>query len=229
MLADALSHEAGGQTEYGRRHRKPLGLVGVQEGLVAAVEHGGQLPADIDGVLDTGVHALAVGGGVDVCGVPGEEDPAHAVVVDHADVQSPAGEPGGLAQPHRVRPDQRVHDALEGLEGRFAGVAGGDGRLDLEGVGGRQRAQRDRTALGALPDVPVVAVQAVQPDIAEQHPLVLVGLAEERDIQKAPDRPGAAVGADHIAGRGTRTVGEHRLDMSGVPHQIGDRSVPLHR
>ena len=62
-------------------HRVALGLIAVQKAVGgAAAEHGGQLPAEVGGVLEAGVHALAAGRGVHMGGVAGEEDAADAVL-----------------------------------------------------------------------------------------------------------------------------------------------------
>ena len=61
--------------------------VGVeQRPWAASLQHGGELPSEVEGVLHGHVHALAGLGGVGVAGVPGDEDAwcagADLVVVD---------------------------------------------------------------------------------------------------------------------------------------------------
>ena len=63
-----------GETEHERTDGPPLEVIGVQQtlGRDAAADQG-ELPAEVDGVLDAGVHALGTCRAVDVGGVAGQE------------------------------------------------------------------------------------------------------------------------------------------------------------
>ncbi len=57
-----------------------LGVVGIEQVVRrGAFHHLGKLPAEVDGILDTDIQALAAGGVVHMRGVAGEEDAAFAV------------------------------------------------------------------------------------------------------------------------------------------------------
>ncbi len=77
-----------------------LGVVaGEQAGVGRARAGQGELPGQVPGVLDAGVHSLGAGRRVDVGGVPGDEDPAVAVAVHDpvadAEHRGPADVEGG--------------------------------------------------------------------------------------------------------------------------------------
>ena len=59
----------------------------------AVAENGGELPGEIDGVADAGVHALAADGRVNVRGVAEQEGAAVAEVFGDAVVDAVGGEP----------------------------------------------------------------------------------------------------------------------------------------
>ena len=64
-----------GEPDHVERHRPAARLVAVERGGVrAGGQHVGERAAQVDGVLDAGVHALAAGGAVHVGGVAGQED-----------------------------------------------------------------------------------------------------------------------------------------------------------
>ena len=58
-----------------------------------AVQHGGELPGEVHGVADAGVHALAADRAVDVRGVAEQEGAALAEVLRHAVVHAVGREP----------------------------------------------------------------------------------------------------------------------------------------
>ena len=70
--------------------RTPFGLVGVQ-GPGGARERDGQLPAQVVGVRDAGVHALPAGRGMGVRGVARQEDPSAPVGVGRAPLAPEGG------------------------------------------------------------------------------------------------------------------------------------------
>ena len=131
-------------------------------------------------------------------GVAGQEDGADPVVGDHPDVEAPRRSPAHGAQAHPG--PASVDDLPEGRVGRFA--AGRGGGLELPARARRQRAEGDEVrhhAVRPAPLVPVVAVEALELDVGDQHPHLLARLAEERHAEQAPDRAAAAVGTDDEA------------------------------
>ena len=68
-----------GVVEHAGAHRVPLGVIGVEQAVRGRpVDHLGQLPGEVHGILDTGVESLTTGRRVDVGGVAGQQDPAVA-------------------------------------------------------------------------------------------------------------------------------------------------------
>jgi len=80
-----------GHLQDGRSDRVTLLVVAVEQRVGrAAVEDGGQFPAQVHGVLDAEVQPLPADRRVGVRRVAGEEDPPAAIVGDMAE---PVGEP----------------------------------------------------------------------------------------------------------------------------------------
>ena len=76
-----MTHREGaiGRRDQAPREGDALGLVGVeQRGVGASVQHRGELPGEVHGVADAGVHPLAADGAVDVRGVAEQEGAALA-------------------------------------------------------------------------------------------------------------------------------------------------------
>src|SRR5215207_2943097 len=71
-------------------NRLTLDLIAVEQPRATpSLRHRGELPADVDGVGDSAVHAVAAGGNDLVGGVTREEDPAIAIAVGDEDIGSP--------------------------------------------------------------------------------------------------------------------------------------------
>ena len=69
-----------GALEHARADRVPLGLVGIEQALRRrAVDHLGQLPSQVHGVLDTDVESLSACRGMHVRRVAGQEHPSLSV------------------------------------------------------------------------------------------------------------------------------------------------------
>ena len=93
--------------------RLALGAVGIEQAVAApALDHGGELPRQIDRVADAGVHAKAAGGRHDMRGVAGDKAAAVAVAL------------GDQFAPH---PRQHAQD----LEFEVAADGAADRGLDL--------------------------------------------------------------------------------------------------
>jgi len=85
---------------------------------------GGELPGEVGGVLDAGVHADAAGGEVVVGGVPGEEDPGAAVPRGQAGGVAVAGKPDRVAQ-GEAGPGDGDDVLAQFVQGEVAGPGGG--------------------------------------------------------------------------------------------------------
>ena len=128
------------------RERDALGLVGVEDrGAGLALEHGRELPREIHGVTDAGVHPLAAHRTVDVGGVAEQEGSAVAEARRHAMVDTVRREPVHLGARklhpiHRSALDVIERDRVIGLlasvhEAHQAQVARTLQREDEEEVG----------------------------------------------------------------------------------------------
>lgn len=85
--------------QYVLGDRTALGLVGVQQCVRRpAADPRGQLPAEVERVLEAQVEPLPAGGRMDVCRVPGQQHPPDPVAL---------GQPGGI--PETGQPARRVH------------------------------------------------------------------------------------------------------------------------
>ena len=81
--------------EHARADRVPLGLVGIEQALRrCAVDHLGQLPSQVHGVLDTDVESLSAGRGMHVRRVAGQE---------HAPLSVGRRLPGRIGEPREPR------------------------------------------------------------------------------------------------------------------------------
>src|SRR5206468_8029897 len=70
----------------------PLGFIGVEQARPSLpTTDQGELPAEVEGVLKTGVHSVALCRGAGVCGVAREQRAAGSVVGDNAGVTMEPG------------------------------------------------------------------------------------------------------------------------------------------
>ncbi len=87
-----------GEPHHEPPDRAALGVVGIQQGRIGhTAADQGELPAQVPGILDTGVHALGAGRAVDVGGIAGQEDAAVPVAAGVAVLQPEVGQPDGIA------------------------------------------------------------------------------------------------------------------------------------
>jgi len=86
-----------GEAQHHLADRCAFGFIGVQQRRIAgSVQDAGEFPAEVDRVLDAGVHTLGAGRAVDMRGVPGEKDQAGTVVGGGAVLEPEIG------HPHRI-------------------------------------------------------------------------------------------------------------------------------
>jgi hypothetical protein len=171
-----------GEVQQGGPDRDALCLVAVQQRRVGDVAAGkGELPAQIDRVLDAGVHALGARWAVDVGGVAGQEDAAGAVAAGAVGL-APAPVDAEVARPDRVVQPQAaggaaVGDALELVERhRGVGVGGWPHRQQPPRGGGaeREEEQHGLAEVGVGP----AGLQPVDLQVGEQEGLRVGGAFE---------------------------------------------------
>ncbi len=197
-------------------HRVPFALVGVEQrrGGVPA-EHRGQLPAEVGGVLQPRVHALAARRGVDVRRVAGQEDAADPVGGGLPLVAVEAGHPA------------RVVHAEVGAEGAA------DDLPDL--------LQADRVAVRPVvapppADHPVVAVteggdqrEPVRPGVGGQRRTELLGELHVGQDQGADHRTPGERQPDQVADHAVRAVRAHHVrGPQHLPALVGRADLDLH-
>src|SRR5215212_675130 len=97
----------------------PLSLVGVEQprrGLISRRE--GQLPAEVEGVLDARVHPLTADGTMHVGGVTREKDRTAAIAIGLTPLDAERGRPGRVADAAERHPRTLGEQRL-GLSGDF--------------------------------------------------------------------------------------------------------------
>ncbi len=93
-----------------------LGMVTVEKACRGSgVQHQSEFPAEIVGILHTGVHALATNVGADMGGVPDQKDAADLISLRLTAVDPVANAPDGITQ-HAAR-GPGIEDRLEVLQG----------------------------------------------------------------------------------------------------------------
>jgi len=92
-----------GEAEHEAADWQALGLVGVEQRFVGhATVDQGELPAEVPGVLDAGIHALGAGRAVHVGGIAGKKDAAGAVADGLPVMEPEVRKPHGVAQAQRA-------------------------------------------------------------------------------------------------------------------------------
>ena len=169
------------EVDQALRDGVPLRRVGAQQfGLGTPLEHGGELPAEIVGVLHGHVHALAGLGAVRVAGVAGNE---HARQAGPGLIRRDVVEPVGDALPHLVDGEPRHASHVERV--RVEHTLGGLDDLVL-------RDEPERIAVGRVDltevDVEPHHVAALPRD--QQDVAVVGGLDRclEPDVREVGDR-----------------------------------------
>ena len=185
-------------------HRPALDFVGTQQRAAGPAAQGRlELPAEIDGILDAGVHAEAAGRRHQVRGIAGNEHPLRPVAVGDELAPHP---------PHH-RQDLVVERAAHGARQRMADVGLGMGHLvggaddrHAEALAAVDRHDGEPGALGPDEDEtvgPSLVVQRGKVRAAQHHVggVGQRGVAAHGDAGALAHQAGAAVGADEIVGR----------------------------
>ena len=111
-----------GVVQHPGTDRMPFGVVGVQQALGRRpLDHLGQLPSQVHGILHARVEALAALRGMHVGGVAGQQDPTVAIGRRLPRHVGEPGDPAGAAEPE-VRPVGDDECLAEILQGGLAGV-----------------------------------------------------------------------------------------------------------
>ncbi len=179
-------------------YRAAFLAVGVQQsGWRVAGGHQGQLPGQVVGIHDPGVHALPAGRAVDVHSVAGQHDPAAPVGVGGAPLAPEGGQPGGIGHRHRLR-CPLSDELLDLLQRRRPPVpVTGIGEDHPPEVLAHRHADQ-RPAVGPEERVDlVVGTVPVQVDVGEQ-PVLRVRMPLEVQAELAADTAVRAIGADHV-------------------------------
>lgn len=155
--------------------------------------------------------------------VAGEEDPAVAETVGQGRPRPEVGDPADLG--HVLGGDVRAlrDDLADAVRGGVQVRALREPRHHLEVLGAGQGADREQVdAVARREDVPVVAVQAADPDVRHQRRARVHGLAGHADAQRAARRRPAAVRRDQVAGAHRPARGEVRGDALRVLRDTDD-------
>ncbi len=158
--------------------------------------------------------------------VPGEEDPARPEPVGQ---RRPGPEVGGPADlGHVLGGEVRAlgDDLADAVRRGVHLRALREPRHHLEVLRAGQRADGEEAdPLARREDVPVVPVQAADPDVRHQRRARVDGLAGHADAERAPHRRAAAVRRDQVAGAQGPARGEVRGDALRVLCDPGDLVV----
>ena len=181
-IADALCQQARG-TGIADRDRQPLGLIAGQQMRAApALQHGGELPCEVGGVVDAGIHAEAAGRGEQMHRVTREQYAAIGEAFGH---QRHAGCPWRM----RDRLDRHLHPAAGRNRAPHHLVLGFGLRifrphpeqelvLAVEGDDGGANVRVDRPMLKAGAVLQNIAIKRRRAQIAREHPPAEIGLLQ---------------------------------------------------
>ncbi len=142
-------------------HRAAFALVAVeQRRATPAVQHCGELPADVDRVAHAGVHAIAAGGNVLMHRIAREKHAALAITLGEQQIAAPHAGDDHFVDVHP--PTQRLGDQILGPELR---------RIDLQREVANQRpgvdfVLRDQRRRRGEEDVPELAMGMQRGEIA---------------------------------------------------------------
>ena len=202
--------------------REPFRLVRVEEGVSGVAAHGpGELPAEIRGVRDRGVHAPAADGRHPVRGIAGKERQADAPSrrelrdeLERHRGEQLDGEVGHAGNgPDRV--DRRGLAPEEGVEDG----PGAHGRVHppVPRVHGQQDARGHSRSAHHVQGIPAVTEPLEQSRRPEQERRVVLeaGRAHRFDAEDRAHPAPAAVGADDVPGVDHRVLAARRVTDHG--------------
>ena len=189
--------------DHGAGDRPSLGLVAVEQhlGVAGAVQGIGEFPAEIDRILDAGVHALPTGRRMDVGGVARQETAADPVMRRQPLVDAKDRQPARIVDVEAARA-VAVDATLHLLEGRrlvaFRRVlaAHGEDAPDFLAEG------KHRDGAAVVPpqiDAAMIEVAARDLHVGKQEGLRL-GIALEDDLQRLTHGAARAVAAGQVFG-----------------------------
>lgn len=193
----------------------------------------GEFPAQVECVLDTGVHALSPGRAVDVRRVAGEEERTFPVVGGAPVVDAEARHPDRIAQRQLVRCPV-VGDPLEKVQGHVVAGVGSARRVHRDHAPGGRSAEREEEQQPGRGHVRVggTRLQSVGLQIRQQERL-RIGVPLEGDSCLGAHGAVRAVAADDMAGAygllGAVPVSQAAGDVLALRFGGQQLRAPLHR
>ena len=147
-LASRLQYAPLDSVEHLERDRAPLRLVAVEQRVGRALQQRGEPPAEAVGVLDAGVQPLAAGGRMHVGGVARQQDAPRAEAIGDPHVHAEgASASARLCGYEIVAPGPRRDQLCDrAILDRSSSPLRRQGRLQLEQIRPRERAQRETLA-----------------------------------------------------------------------------------
>src|SRR3984893_14178474 len=159
-----------------------------------AVQHGGELPAEVASIANAGIHAVAAGREVLVCGIAGQEHPSRPIALGHQQMRRPSicYQDFVIKVASCELPQQHmwVHGLWRDIL-RPARLQGPDVAIVL-----RYEASRRRLIMPG--DAPALQQVASRRSKVRHEPLHDAGLTVEADTETVAHSAGAAVAADEI-------------------------------
>ena len=206
------------------RDRPALGLVAVQERVAGpAARDPGQLPAEVEAVVQREVQAGPAARRHAMGGVAGEQDGPRAEALRELRGGREAARPldaHGQAGHARREPDELRGRARPALRGEQPAVGGAGGQQDAGRLAPGQRVEEVAVRADDVPQR-----RADQRRLADQH---VVG-AVHRDPRRAAHRALRAVGRDHVARLdGALRAGAHVAERGARATQRGDLRAEQH-
>ena len=187
-----------------RRPGSTLALIAVEEGWIGtALEHRGQLPGQVEGVLDAGIHALAADWDVDMAGIAGQEGAALAEPLGDPMGRTPARQPAGIAEFGILVAGHLAQDRLQLVQRWLAAVLGvliGTGAQHAIAPGRVEREQQHQTVLGHIDIAPPGRVRPGQLGIGMNEFETVIALAGKADSETLAHEAMAAVTAEDVIG-----------------------------
>src|SRR5258708_18663306 len=217
---------SGGQDALG--YGQALVLIGVQQVVRGSIEPCRQLPAKVIGILHPCVQALSTGSRVNVCGITREEDSAHAIAINHADIRAPDREPARIAQTHARYARALVEEALEGLKRRGRQrslLVWGNGSAEEPGIAVAHPLE-SQASVQVAPGMCEVGVTPAYADVAQKEMLLVPGLTQERDAGGLAHCAMASIAANQVASQDllvlarVRDLRDNTLHILGEAHQL---------
>ena len=220
----AVDHGHQRRSGVGAAHGFPFVLVGVEQALGRpALDHPGELPAQVVAVGDPGVHAGRSARSGPVGGVSDQENPAAAIVLDHAGPEIPREDPDDLrVRDPAIRPPARMRAIMRSVVQSSIALAVLGMPFPCRRSTGAACAVEAKSPSHARcdgrPGVRTADRPARRQIPMEQHRQVMTFSRQhlELDPDQGADQAATAVGADQVAGGDLRDS-DRCLDHAAWP------------